>query len=398
MEAAASSTSPGLRRGMSATAVTACSLELPAAGRPGDAERDLLAVDLDGSTGLLGLGETRVDPAESNGVDADAEGTPLLAHGLGQAEDTSLGGRVVDLADVAVGARGGGDVDDGHVLALALVLDAEVGCGGADDAEGGGDVAVEHELEGGVVGGVGHLVGGEAGVVDNDVELAPLVDGGLDDALAKVLVHDVAGVGDGRATGLDDLGGNIGCLLSVQVRDDDVGAVASEELGGGRSDTLASTGDDGDLALEQRGGCEGIRRVGQRVGSVPGHSFRDAGVEAGRAESDPSPRRGLGLEAEAGPSNGHDTRSRANKLRSFSAVRNLDLKPNMGTPAKMSKVGFARLSPVAKLPFASVLRRDNNGAHQRLNPERCKRGAKWDACKGQQPCSTTRARSSSLAL
>jgi hypothetical protein len=35
----------------------------------------------------------------------------------------------------------------------------------------------------------------------------------------------------------------------------------------------------------------------------------------------------------------------------------------------MSKVGFVRLSPVAKLPFASVLRRDNNGAHQRLNPE-----------------------------
>lgn len=231
-------------------------LRVAAGGTARDAKSDLLAVDLDGSAGLLGLSETRVDPAESDAVDTNTERTPLLAHGLGQTKHARLGGRVVDLPDVAVCTRGGGDVDDGHVLTLALVLDAEVGGGSTDDAEGSGDVAVEHELEGGVVGGVRHLVSGESGVVDNDVELSPLVDGGLDYTLAKVLVHDVASEGDGRSSSLCDLGCNILRFLRVEVRDDDVGAVAGEELCGSFADTLTSTGDDSDLTLEEGSSCK----------------------------------------------------------------------------------------------------------------------------------------------
>lgn len=222
----------------------------------GNTESDLLAVDLDSSTGLLSLGETSVDPAESDGVGADAERTPLLADGLGDTKDGRLGSRVVDLADVAVDTRGGGDIDDGHVLALVLVLDAEVGSSSTDDAEGSGDVAVEHELESSVIGGVSHLVGGETGIVDNDVELAPLVDGSLDYALAKVGVHDVTGESDGRATSLVDGVGHILGLLAFEIRNNDVSAVAGEELGGGLTDTLTSTGDDGDLALEEWLGCK----------------------------------------------------------------------------------------------------------------------------------------------
>ena len=50
-------------------------------------------------------------------------------------------------------------------------------------------MAVKHQLECSVISGVSHLVGGETGIVDDDVELAPLVDGSLDDTLAKVGVE-----------------------------------------------------------------------------------------------------------------------------------------------------------------------------------------------------------------
>lgn len=65
---------------------------------------------------------------------------PFFRNGLGETCDTGLGESVVGLSGVSVYARGAGDVDDGAGLA---VLDAEVGCGGTDELEGGG--AVERE-------------------------------------------------------------------------------------------------------------------------------------------------------------------------------------------------------------------------------------------------------------
>lgn len=54
---------------------------------------------------------------------------------LAEAELGGFRGGVVGLAGVAVGARDGGDEDDGPVLA-DLILEAEVWGGGAEDAEG----------------------------------------------------------------------------------------------------------------------------------------------------------------------------------------------------------------------------------------------------------------------
>lgn len=107
-----------------------------------DSERDLLAVR-EGDEGalLLGVRQAGHDVAEGDGVGADAElRAPLLRDRLGQADDAGLGQGVVGLARVAVDARGGGDVDD-H--ARLTVLDAEVGSGGADQAERRGAVQAD---------------------------------------------------------------------------------------------------------------------------------------------------------------------------------------------------------------------------------------------------------------
>jgi hypothetical protein len=61
--------------------------------------------------------------------------------------------------------------DDTAVLARLDLLDAHVGRGGAHEAERRHGVAVEHELEGLVVGRVDHLVVCEAGVEDEVVDL-----------------------------------------------------------------------------------------------------------------------------------------------------------------------------------------------------------------------------------
>lgn len=215
---------------------------------------DLLTINLDGGTSFLSLGQPSVDPTESDRVDTNTKGTPLLAHGLGETEHAGLCGRVVDLTDVTVSSGSRGDVDDGHIFTLVLVLDAEVRGSSTDDTEGGGDVAVEHELESGIVGGVSHFVGGETGIVDDDVELAPLVDGSFDYALTEVLVHDVAGERDGRSANFSDLRGDIVGLFGVEIGDNDVSTVAGEELGGGFTDTLTGASDDSDLTLEERSG------------------------------------------------------------------------------------------------------------------------------------------------
>ena len=157
---------------------------------------------------LLGRGQPGEDVAKGDGVGPDAElRAPLLGDGLGEAGDAGLGQGVVELAGVAVDARGGGDVDDGAGLAVA---DAEVGGGGADEVEGGGAV----EGDDGVPLGVGHLVDdavpGVARVVDDDVDLAVAEGGRLLDELGDVLLGgDVAGYGDGLAAGGVDAVGYI---------------------------------------------------------------------------------------------------------------------------------------------------------------------------------------------
>ena len=69
-----------------------------------------------------------------------------------------------------------------------------------------------------------------AGIVDEDVEPAELVDGLLDRSFAELLVADVAGDGDGApALLLDDLLGLLRIVMLAQIDNRDVRALAREQ-------------------------------------------------------------------------------------------------------------------------------------------------------------------------
>jgi hypothetical protein len=59
-----------------------------------------------------------MDQPERDRVSTDAVRAPLLRDGLGEADDGCFRGGVIGLADVAVQAGGGGDVDYGPVFAV----------------------------------------------------------------------------------------------------------------------------------------------------------------------------------------------------------------------------------------------------------------------------------------
>jgi hypothetical protein len=99
------------------------------------------------------------------------------------------------------------------------------------------------------------LDGGElvdAGVVDEDVEAAVVLDGRVDDALGfRGGLGDVAAHGDGLAAGRGDGGDNgVRAGLAGGVVDDDGCAFRGERLGDGGSDALGCAGDDCDFACE----------------------------------------------------------------------------------------------------------------------------------------------------
>lgn len=137
----------------------------------GDTDIDAFAIGAgDESPLLLGLGEARLDMAESDGVGTDAEhGTPLLSDGLGHARDARLRHGVVDLASVAVDAARRADVDDAAGLA---VLDAEVRRRGPDQLEGRCAVQVQDRVPLLVLHLVDHPVPCVARIVHQDVNLA----------------------------------------------------------------------------------------------------------------------------------------------------------------------------------------------------------------------------------
>jgi len=105
--------------------------------------------------------------------------------------------------------------------------------------------------------------------------LAELGDRLLDDVLAKLGVHDVAGHGNGAAAALGNLLCRVVALLHVEVADDDVRAVRGEEERGSLADALSRAGDDGHLALEQGAG-EALAEVrGELLQTrVGGHGWR----------------------------------------------------------------------------------------------------------------------------
>jgi len=104
-----------------------------------------------------------------------------------------------------------------------------------------------------------HAVAEDAGDVDEDIELAPLVERLADEVFGLVHVRDIVVVGEGDAApGLDFvddlLGGGVVFAFAVngdaEVVDDDARAFAGESEGDFAADAAAGARDDCSLAFE----------------------------------------------------------------------------------------------------------------------------------------------------
>ena len=83
-----------------------------------------------------------------------------------------------------------------------------------------------------------------AGVVDEDVEPAQLVDRLLDRAFAERLVADIAGDGDRLAALLlDDVLGELGVLMFAKIEDSDVRALTRKQSRHCAADAAVRPGD-----------------------------------------------------------------------------------------------------------------------------------------------------------
>lgn len=198
------------------------------------------------------LGEhVALDATGSDTVDGDTATAEVSGESLDHADDGHLGSVVESV--VADAEKTGSNRR--HENETSVVL--EVLPRGLADEELGAGVEVEDVvvlLLGDLLGLVPAL---GAGVAHDDVDLAEVLLGLLEQALDFGGLADVGLDGDGFGAGaglLDELDDLVGRLFAVGVVDDDAGATAAELNGAATTDTTAGTGDEGDLSME--GGSE----------------------------------------------------------------------------------------------------------------------------------------------
>ncbi len=150
---------------------------------------------------ILGLlvdevGETSVDVAGGDAVDA-GKVSPLVGEGLGQVDAPGLGDIVGGLLLRVVGDMAGHGSGDDEASGLAFL---EVVADGFGAVEGSVEIGVDDllpVLDGGVE---DTVVGGPAGVGDEDIDLAEVFDDALDEFIHVVAVTDVAFISFGLDT------------------------------------------------------------------------------------------------------------------------------------------------------------------------------------------------------
>lgn len=91
----------------------------------------------------------------------------------------------------------------------------------------------------------------ESGIIDQMIDLPPLIDRSLDDALCKTVCHDVARKVDCLSTGILNLLGYGSRSSLVEVGDDYFCAMRSKEEGSCATDSLTGAGNDCYLILEE---------------------------------------------------------------------------------------------------------------------------------------------------
>ena len=112
-----------------------------------------------------------------------------------------------------------------------LAMRADDRLGSAQDAERCGEVAVDDRVPLLVAHLLDHVVPGVAGVVDDDVDRAEVVDRGLDEAIGEIGRRDAADAGDGFTAQGTDFSDHFFGRAGVQVVDHDARAVAGQLQG-----------------------------------------------------------------------------------------------------------------------------------------------------------------------
>ena len=184
----------------------------------------------------------------------------LLGQDLAERGDARLGRAVVALPGVGEQARRARRVDDVARLGPA-VLGLLAPVGGGPPARG--EVALQVDAHDVVPLGLGHVdehaVAQDAGVVDEDVEVAERLDRRVDEALGALPVGDVVAVGDGLAAERLDLGDDLvgravvgaGAVVgAAAVVDDDLGPFGGEQQGVLAAEAAPGPGDDRDAPFE----------------------------------------------------------------------------------------------------------------------------------------------------
>src|SRR5215211_8586726 len=191
--------------------------------------------------GLLGHGRDHLsgDEARRHRVHRDPLTRRLQGQAVGQPEQPRLGRGVVGLADVALLPNHRADVDDPAVAPVQHVLEH-----GPAEVEGAGQVDVDDPVPVLHAHLADRLVDGDAGVVDQDVELALLVQHLGDHPLAVGGHADVALMDGGPLVGGGELLGRVG---AVGVADRDLDPPLGQAGADGQPDPTGATSDERDL-------------------------------------------------------------------------------------------------------------------------------------------------------
>lgn len=215
---------------------------------------------------LLGLegGDTvegSVHVAGGDAVDTDLVLGPLGGDGLGELDDTGLGGVVAALLLGVVdnGAGHGGD----HDQAAGLASGHHGAANGLGHQEGTSEVDVDQTTEHGRVVGLSLDVGvGNTGSVDENIRGAVELDNGVDGGVDGSAVTDVdLEEGNGQTRLLVQLSGGGVAQLLVGIEDDDgLGTGLSTGAGHVVAQAASTTGDNDDLALDGHG-LKGVRHL-----------------------------------------------------------------------------------------------------------------------------------------
>src|SRR5216683_1670131 len=138
------------------------------------------------------LGHRAGDEAGRHAVDGDAARRELGGERLRHADHARLGRRIIGLAGIAGDTDHRGDADDAAPAPLHHAAHRR-----ARQAEAGGEVDVDHRLPILVLHAQRQLVAGEAGIVDEDVELTRRLLRRLDERVGGGRIGEVGGGDEG---------------------------------------------------------------------------------------------------------------------------------------------------------------------------------------------------------